>query len=123
MSVLTAVSPVTKWLAGSLIVLSIVFCGVLYGANKQRLLLSATEVQLAESQAALLGAQERITLIQKSVAREAARADANKRLLRNALKENAEWAAGRVPKSVADSLCKRGLCASQPAPAVPKAIN
>lgn len=123
MTTLSAVSPVTKWLAGSLIVLALLFCAVSYGAYQQYQTLSATRVQLSETTASLLGAQERITLIQKQVAAQSARADANKRLLRNALKENAEWAAGRVPKSITDSLCKRGLCASGSPAGVPKALD
>ena len=123
MTILAAVNPVTKWLAGSLIILGLLFCAVSYGAYEQYQTLSATRVQLTTTTAELLGAKERIVLIQKQVQAEMARADANKRLLRNALKENAEWAAGRVPKSVADSLCKRGLCASGSPTAVPKAVN
>jgi hypothetical protein len=123
MSLLTALNPVSKWLGVAVVALVLILSAVLYGANEQRKRLGDTEVALAATTAQLLASKEQLVLVQKSVARESARADANKRLLRNALKENAEWAAGRVPKSVADSLCKRGLCARDPAPAVPKALN
>lgn len=114
---------INKWLLIAVGVLVLVLSGVLYGAYEQHQVLSATRVQLTEATAQLLGAQERIVTIQKQVVAQTARADANKRLLRNALKENAEWAAGRVPESIRDSLCQRGLCARGSPAGVPKALD
>lgn len=67
---------------------------------------AAVVVSLNEAIAARSAAEGLLGDVRTQVQREKARADANRSLLRNALKENAEWAAAATPPAVVDSLCQ-----------------
>lgn len=95
-----------KYLIGAVVVLIVALAGALYGLKATRDTLAGTTIALESSQAALISQRALTVTIQARVQAEKTRADANRQELRNALKENAEWAAGRVPAAVARSLCK-----------------
>lgn len=101
----------TKYLIAAILVLMTALAGALYGLKAQHTTLTNMKVSLDGEKSLRIEAEARTARIQVQVGAEKARADANRSLLRNALKENAEWARGAVPASVADSLChKPAVC-------------
>lgn len=89
-----------------IVALVLALCGSLYALSLSRETVASMGVQVSDL-SNRLEAQQRLTAdIQVQVQAETARANANRMELRNALKENREWAAGRTPAAVADSLCK-----------------
>ncbi|WYW03438.1 Rz-like spanin [Pseudomonas phage vB_PpuP-Konnatiik] len=96
----------TKYLIAAIALLLVLLAGSLYGLKATRETLAGTRVALESSQAALVVQQALTARIQTSVAKEKARADANRMELRNALKNNAAWSAAPVPPDVVGSLCK-----------------
>ena len=95
-----------KYLWIAVVVLVVALAGSLYGLKATRATLAGTTLALESSQAALASSQELTKRIQAQVGKEKARADANRQELRNALKNNREWADARTPADVAGSLCK-----------------
>ena len=97
---------VTKYLIAAVVALVVALSGALYGAKVLYDSRAGMAIALESAQAALSSQKALTERIQTQVQREKTRADANRTELRNALKENAEWASGRTPPAVADSLCK-----------------
>lgn len=96
----------TKYLIAAIVALAVALAGALYGLKAAHEELGGMSVALESAQAALTSQKALTDRIQTQVQREKARADANRMELRNALKNNAEWAARPVPTDVAGSLCK-----------------
>lgn len=96
----------TKYLFGAIALLSLALCGALYGVKALHDDNTAIVVSLHEAKQAQSDAEAKTSRIQTQVQYEKARADANRSLLRNALKKNDEWARAPVPVDVADSLCQ-----------------
>jgi len=96
----------TKYLFIAIAVLVVALAGSLYGLKATRATLASTTLALESSQAALTSSQALTARIQTQVSQEKTRADANRQELRNALKENREWADRSVPPAVSGSLCK-----------------
>lgn len=96
----------TQYLWIAVAVLVVALAGSLYGLKATRANLANTTLALESSQLALASSQELTKRIQAQVVKEKTRADANRQELRNALKNNREWADARTPADVAGSLCK-----------------
>lgn len=95
-----------KYLIAAIVALGVALAGSLYGLKAAHEQLGGMTVALESAQAALRSQVELTGRIQTQVQREKTRADANRLELRNALKNNAEWAARPVPADVSGSLCK-----------------
>lgn len=105
-------NPLTKYLGIAVAVLIVALSGALWAVSELRDSRAAMVVSLNDAIQAKSEAEAKTSRIQAQVQREKARADANRSLLRNALKNNAEWAARPVPPDVADSLCRKpAVCA------------
>jgi hypothetical protein len=117
----TRMNPLTKYLGIAVAVLLLALCGSLYGLKVMSESRAAMVVSLHAAKQAQSEAEAKTSRIQVQVQREKARADANRSLLRNALKQNEEWARAPVPPAVADSLCRDGAVCSSAAGTVPRA--
>lgn len=96
----------TKYLWAAIVALSLGCAGALYALSLSRETVASMSVQVEELSQRLEASQRRTATIQKQVAKETARANANRQELRNALKANQAWADAPVPPAVRDSLCK-----------------
>ncbi len=106
----------TKYLWTAITCLILALGASLYGLKVAHEELGGMTVALESAQAALTSQKALTDRIQTQVQREKTRADANRLELRNALKNNAEWAARPVPADVSGSLCKPpAMCSQQPA--------
>lgn len=106
----------TKYLVGAIGVLLVALAAALWGLSLSRETAASMSVQVGELSARLEAQQALTARVQTQVAKEKARADANRLELRNALKENRGWADAPVPPAVVDSLCKPpAKCAGGPA--------
>lgn len=108
----------TKYLIIAVAVLVALLGGSLYGLKATRDTLALTNLQLDSYKAALVASQALTARVQTLVVKEKTRADANRLELRNALKNNADWAARPVPADVAGSLCKPPAKCASGTPAV-----
>lgn len=105
-------NPLTKYLWIAVVALGLALSGALWAVSELRDSRAAMVVSLNEAIQAKGAAEAKTSRIQAQVQHEKARADANRSLLRNALKENEAWASGAVPPAVADSLCRKpAVCA------------
>jgi hypothetical protein len=112
-----------QYLIAAVVALGLALSGALWAVSELRDSRAAMVVSLNEAKEDLAASQARTNEIQVQVQREKTRADANRSLLRNALKENEKWAAGAVPPAVADSLCRKpAVCSRDPA-SVPRAAD
>lgn len=116
-------NPLTKYLGIAVAVLIVALSGALWAVSELRDSRAAMVVSLHEAKQAQSEAEAKTSRIQVQVQREKARADANRSLLRNALKENEAWAAGRTPPAVADSLCRKPAVCAPAAGEVPRASD
>ncbi|WYW04309.1 Rz-like spanin [Pseudomonas phage vB_PpuP-Kurepalu-1] len=96
----------TKYLVSAIGVLLVALLAALYGLSLSRETVASMSVQVTELSQRLEASQRLTADIQKQVAKETARANANRQELRNALKANQAWADAPVPPAVRDSLCK-----------------
>lgn len=105
----------TKYLVAAIAALLFALGVALWGLSLSRETVASMSVQVGELSSRLEAQQALTARVQTQVAKEKARADANRLELRNALKENREWADSPVPPAVVDSLCKPpASCPSQP---------
>lgn len=105
----------TKYLVGAIGVLLLALGVALWGLSLSRETVASMSVQVGELSRRLEAQQALTARVQTQVAKEKARADANRLELRNALKENRGWADAPVPPAVVDSLCKPpAKCAGSP---------
>lgn len=108
----------TKYLVGAIGVLLVALAAALWGLSLSRETVASMSVQVGELSSRLEAQQALTARVQTQVTKEKARADANRLELRNALKENREWADARVPDSIRDSLCKPPARCAPAAPGV-----
>jgi len=101
-------------------VLLLCLLAALYGLKLSRETVASMSIQVEELSQRLEASQRLTARVQTQVAKEKLRADANRQELRNALKENREWADRPVPPAVADSLCKPPARCSPAAGGVPR---
>lgn len=116
-------NPLTKYLTIAVAVLILALGGSLWGLQLMSESRSAMVVSLNDAIAARSAAEAKTDRIQVQVQRETARADANRSLLRNALKKNDEWARAAVPVDVTDSLCRKPAVCSPAPGSVPRAAD
>jgi len=117
------VNPLTKYLGIAVAVLLLALCGSLWGIKAMSESRAAMVVSLNEAKQRQSEAEAKTSRIQVQVQYEKARADANRSLLRNALKENDAWARAAVPPAVADSLCRKPAVCSPAPGSVPRAAD
>lgn len=96
----------TKYLVATIAALVVALGVALWGLSLSRETVASMSVQVGELSSRLEAQQALTARVQAQVSKEKARADANRLELRNALKENREWADRPVPPAVRDSLCK-----------------
>lgn len=108
-------STLTRYLACAVASLLILCAGTLWCLKMSQDKVASTEAQVS-SLTAQLGASQALTArIQKQVTAANTKAAKAQQELRNALKENAEWAAGAVPPAVSGVLCQPpAKCAASP---------